>query len=99
MTVRTCLHRIYVRIFEHNLAENKAKICSNMRIFQEFLTQLSAEFAEKTCIYAYVDKFLNEALKAAPHNITDKRCLYGNSKKTYFKERKNHILHSMLRRL
>ncbi len=58
---RTCSHRICAYIFEHNLAENKAKICRHTGVWQEFLTQLSDKFAGKICAIDYESKFLMTA--------------------------------------
>ncbi len=55
---RTCPHRNYVRIFEHNFGEGKAKMCRWAVARQAFSTQQSAKFAEKTCEISYVDRFL-----------------------------------------
>ena len=43
--------------FRANFVEDKAKIRRNTPVFQGFLTQYSAKFAEKTCVYAYENKF------------------------------------------
>ena len=55
--VRTCLHKKCVRIFEHNFVADKAKIRRRAAARQGFLTQYAAKFAEKTCAYAYEDRF------------------------------------------
>ena len=55
--LRTRLHKICAWIFEHNFVEEKAKIRRNTRVFQGFLTQSSAKFAEKTGAYACEDGF------------------------------------------
>lgn len=47
-----------MRIFEHNFVADKAKIRRNTRVFQGFLTQSAAKFAEKACACAYVNEFL-----------------------------------------
>ena len=57
-SVRTCLHKKCVRIFEHNFVADKAKIRRRAVARQEFLTQSAAKFAEKTCAYACEDGFL-----------------------------------------
>ena len=48
-----------MRIFEHNFVADKAKIRRHAAAWQGFLTQYAAKFAEKTCAYAYEDRFLN----------------------------------------
>ena len=55
---RTCLHKKCMRIFEHNFVADKAKIRRRAAARQGFLTQYAAKFAEKTCAYAYEDRFL-----------------------------------------
>ncbi|WP_302161340.1 hypothetical protein, partial [uncultured Ruminococcus sp.] len=45
---RTCLHKKYMWIFEHNFVADKAKICRHTFVWQEFLTQYATKFAEKT---------------------------------------------------
>ena len=47
-----------MRIFEHNFVADKAKIRRRAAARQGFLTQYAAKFAEKTCAYAYEDRFL-----------------------------------------
>ena len=54
---RTCLHKKCVRIFVHNFVADKAKIRRRAAARQGFLTQYAAKFAEKTCAYAYEDRF------------------------------------------
>ena len=54
---RTCLHKKCMRIFEHNFVADKAKIRRRAAARQGFLTQYAAKFAEKTCAYAYEDRF------------------------------------------
>ncbi len=56
--LRTCLHKKCMRIFEHNFVADKAKIRRRAAARQGFLTQYAAKFAEKTCAYAYEDRFL-----------------------------------------
>ena len=46
-----------MRIFEHNFVADKAKIRRRADARQGFLTQYAAKFAEKTCAYAYEDRF------------------------------------------
>ncbi len=46
-----------MRIFEHNFVADKAKIRRHAAAWQGFLTQYAAKFAEKTCAYAYEDRF------------------------------------------
>lgn len=46
-----------MRISGHDPAESKAKIRRHTNVWQEFLTQLSDKSAEKTCVYAYVNRF------------------------------------------
>ena len=55
--IRTCLHKKCMRIFEHNFVADKAKIRRRAAARQGFLTQYAAKFAEKTCAYAYEDRF------------------------------------------
>ncbi len=52
-----------MRIFEHNFFADKAKIRRRAAARQGFLTQYAAKFAEKTCAYAYEDRFLRSHLK------------------------------------
>ncbi len=47
-----------MRIFVHNFDADKAKIRRRATARQGFLTQYAAKFAEKTCAYAYEDRFL-----------------------------------------
>ncbi len=47
-----------MRIFVHNFVADKAKIRRHAAAWQGFLTQYAAKFAEKTCAYAYEDRFL-----------------------------------------
>ncbi len=47
-----------MRIFVHNFVADKAKIRRRAAARQEFLTQYASKFAEKTCAYAYEDRFL-----------------------------------------
>ena len=56
--VRTCPHRVNVRIFRHNFVGDKAKIRRRAVALQGFLTQSPAKFDEKTCMNPYVDRFL-----------------------------------------
>ena len=42
----------------HNFVADKAKIRRRAAARQGFLTQYAAKFAEKTCAYAYEDRFL-----------------------------------------
>ncbi len=58
LSFRTCLHKKCMRIFEHNFVADKAKIRRRAAARQGFLTQYAAKFAEKTCAYAYEDRFL-----------------------------------------
>ena len=55
--LRTCLHKKCMRIFVHNFVADKAKIRRRAAARQGFLTQYAAKFAEKTCAYAYEDRF------------------------------------------
>ena len=55
---RTCLHKKYVWIFEHNFVADKAKIRRRAVARQVFFTQYAAKFAEKTLVYACEDRFL-----------------------------------------
>ncbi len=56
-----------MRIFEHNFVADKAKIRRRAAARQGFLTQYAAKFAEKTCAYAYEDRFLIYAAKIITH--------------------------------
>ena len=56
--LRTCPHRVNVRIFRHNFVGDKAKIRRRAVALQGFLTQSPAKFDEKTCMNPYVDRFL-----------------------------------------
>ncbi len=56
--VRTCPHRVNVRIFRHNFVGDKAKIRRRAVALQGFLTQSPAKFDENTCMNPYVDRFL-----------------------------------------
>ena len=47
-----------MRIFVHDFVADKAKIRRRAAARQRFLTQYAAKFAEKTCTYAYEDRFL-----------------------------------------
>ncbi len=58
MYIRTFLHKKCMRIFEHNFVADKAKIRRYAVAWQGFLTQYAAKFAEKTCAYAYEERFL-----------------------------------------
>ena len=55
---RTCLHKKYMWIFEHNFVADKAKIRRRAVARQVFFTQDAAKFAEKTRGYACEDRFL-----------------------------------------
>ena len=55
--VRTCLHKKYVWIFEHNFVADKAKIRRRALARQVFFTQYAAKFAEKTRVYACEARF------------------------------------------
>lgn len=55
--MRTCLHKNCMRIFVHDFVADKAKIRRRAAARQGFLTQYAAKFAEKTCAYAYEDRF------------------------------------------
>ena len=55
--VRTCSHRVNVRIFRHNFVGDKAKIRRRAVALQGLLTQSPAKFDEKTCMNPYVDRF------------------------------------------
>ena len=56
-TFRTCLHKKYMWIFEHNFVADKAKIRRRAVARQVFFTQDAAKFAEKTLVYACEDRF------------------------------------------
>ena len=56
--VRTCLHKKYMWIFEHNFVADKAKIRRRAVARQVFFTQDAAKFAEKARVYACEDGFL-----------------------------------------
>ncbi|MEE1398327.1 hypothetical protein, partial [Ruminococcus sp.] len=55
--LRTCLHKKYMWIFEHNFVADKAKIRRRAVARQVFFTQDAAKFAEKTLVYACEDGF------------------------------------------
>ena len=55
---RTCLHKKYMWIFEHNFVADKAKIRRWAVARQVFFTQYATKFAEKTRVYACEDRFL-----------------------------------------
>ena len=54
--LRTCPHRVNVRIFRHNFVGGKAKIRRRAVALQGFLTKPPAKFDEKTCMNPYVDR-------------------------------------------
>ena len=56
---RTCLHKKYMWIFEHNFVADKAKIRRRAVARQVFFTQYAAKFAEKTRVSACEDWFLH----------------------------------------
>ena len=56
-SLRTCLHKKYMWIFEHNFVACKAKIRRRAVARQVFFTQDAAKFAEKTRGYACEDRF------------------------------------------
>ena len=56
--LRTCLHKKYMWIFEHNFVADKKKIRRRAVARQVFFTQYAAKFAEKTRVYACEDRFL-----------------------------------------
>ena len=69
-----------MRIFVHNFVADKAKIRRRAAARQGFLTQYAAKFAEKTCAYAYEDRFLK--CKAAVFDLYCGFCRYfGAAKK------------------
>ena len=51
-----------MRIFEHNFVADKARIRRRAAARQGLLTQYATKFAEKTCAYAYEDRFLLSCL-------------------------------------
>ena len=55
--IRTCLHKKYMWIFEHNFVADKAKIRRRAVARQVFFTQYAAKFAEKTRGYTCEDRF------------------------------------------
>ena len=55
--LRTCLHKKYMWIFEHNFVADKAKIRRRAVARQVFFTQDAAKFAEKARVYACEDGF------------------------------------------
>ena len=55
--LRTCLHKKYMWIFEHNFVADKAKIRRRAVARQVFFTQDAAKFAEKALVYACEDRF------------------------------------------
>ena len=69
ISLRTCLHKKCVRIFEHNFVADKAKIRRRAVARQGFLTQSAAKFAEKTCAYACEDRFLIKEQNFLRRNI------------------------------
>ena len=56
-SLRTCLHKKYMWIFEHNFVADKAKIRRRAVARQVFFTQYAAKFAEKTRVSACEDWF------------------------------------------
>ena len=56
-SLRTCLHKKYMWIFEHNFVADKAKIRRRAVARQVFFTQYATKFAEKTRVYACEDGF------------------------------------------
>ena len=54
--VRACVHRKCVRIFEQILLQTRQKFAGILGVWQEFLTQYAAKFAEKTQADAYAHK-------------------------------------------
>ena len=58
--IRTCSHRVNVRIIRHNFVGDKAKIRRRAVALKGFLTQSPAKFDEKTCMNPYVDRFLTQ---------------------------------------
>ncbi len=58
--IRTCLHKKYMWIFEHNFVADKKKIRRRAVARQVFFTQYAAKFAEKTRVYACEDRFLQK---------------------------------------
>ena len=69
VNVRTCPHRVNVRIFRHNFVGGKAKIRRRAVALQGFLTLSPAKFDEKTCMNPYMNRFSNEALRYACTSI------------------------------
>ena len=57
LILRTCLHKKYMWIFEHNFVADKAKIRRRAVARQVFFTQDAAKFAEKARVYACEDGF------------------------------------------
>ena len=57
LCIRTCPHRVNVRIYRHNFVGGKAKIRRRAVALQGFLTKSPAKFDEKTCMNPYVDRF------------------------------------------
>ncbi len=52
-SLRACSVSRRVRIFEHNFAEDKAKILAILYVLQGFGAKSSAKFAKKTCAKRY----------------------------------------------
>ena len=61
-SLRACLHKKYMWIFEHNFVADKAKIRRRAVARQVFFTQDAAKFAEKARVYACEDGFLTAAI-------------------------------------
>ena len=58
-----------MRIFEHNFVADKAKIRRRAAARQGFLTQYATKFAEKTCAYAYEDRFLHQIVDLGLNSV------------------------------
>ena len=65
-----------MRIFEQILLQTRQKFAGILGVWQEFLTQYAAKFAEKTQADAYAPSS-KETLQAAGQAIC--LCIYGNT--------------------
>jgi hypothetical protein len=64
MSLRTCVHRFFVRIFRHKFIADKAKLRRRAVARQVILTQYALNFAKKTYIVFYEHKFFNPCQRA-----------------------------------
>ena len=99
--VRTCFHKKYMWIFEHNFVADKKKIRRRAVARQVFFTQYAAKFAEKTRVYACEDRFLFSRQQPHFHHavqIRDHTCdLDGICHALSHLERKGHQRHTVYR--